>query len=116
MSVSTAAILLQTMSSESTSNIKLFTDALVDYVQKTGIDLSTNYFAGKLEQSDSLEAILQLIQEREGAFKKSHNSNRRLINYATRCVELLHAIPGTLDEGLGLPAVSYACHLVNLLT
>jgi hypothetical protein len=99
----------------STSNIKLFTDALTDYARITGIDLSTNPFAITLEQLDSLEAILQLLQEREKAFKKFRNKNRRLINYVTPCVEVLHAISETLGEALSLPAVSYACHQVNLL-
>jgi hypothetical protein len=100
----------------STSNFKWLTDALADYARTTGIDLSTNPFAGTLEQSDSLEDMLQLLQEREQAFKKFRNKNQGLINYVTPCVEVLHAISGTLGEALSLPAVSYACHLVNLLT
>jgi hypothetical protein len=100
----------------STSNIRLFTNALADYARITGIDPSTYPFAGTLEQSDSLETILQLLQEREKAFKKFRNRNRRLINYVTPWVEVLHAISGTLGEALSLPAVSYECHLVNLLT
>ena len=100
----------------STSNIKLFTDALADYARITGIDLSTNPFVGTLEQSDSLEDILQLLREREKAFKKFRNRKRRLINYVTPWVEVLHAFSGTLGEALSLPAVSYACHLLNLLT
>jgi hypothetical protein len=92
----------------STSNIRLFTNALADYARITGIDLSTYPFAGTLEQSDSLETILQLLQEREKAFKKFRNRNRRLINYVTPWVEVLHAISGTLGEALSLPAVSYA--------
>jgi hypothetical protein len=113
MLVSTAAILQAT---SSTSNIKLFTDALADYARITGIDLSTNPFAGTPEQSDSLNATLQLLQEREAAFKNIRNRNRRLINYVIPCVEVLHTISGTLGEALSLPAVSYTCHLVNLLT
>jgi hypothetical protein len=100
----------------STSNIKLFTDALADYAERTGIDLSTHPFADKLEQSDSLEAIHHLLQEREDAFKKFRNKNRRLIKYITPWVEVLHTISDTLGEALCLPAVSYACHLVTLLT
>ena len=97
----------------STSNIKLFTDALADYARITGVDLSTNPFASTLEQSDSLEAILQLLQERETAFKKFRKKYRRLINCVTPCFQALHVISGTLGEALSLPLVSYACHLVN---
>jgi hypothetical protein len=94
----------------------LFTDALADYAQITGIDLSTNSFADTLEQLDTVEDIVQLLREREKAFKEFRNRKRRLINYVTPCVEVLHAFSGTLGEALSLPAVSYACHLVNLLT
>lgn len=99
----------------STSNFKWLTDALADYALITGIDLATNPFAVTFEQSGSLEGIHQLLQEREKAFKKFRNTNRRLINYVTPCVEVLHAISETLGEALSLPAVSYAYHLVNLL-
>jgi hypothetical protein len=100
----------------STSNIKWLTDALADYALITGIDLSTNPFAISFEQSDFLEGIRQLLDEQEKAFKKFRNTNRRLINYVTPCVEVLHAISETLGEALSLPAVSYACHPVNVLT
>ena len=76
----------------STPNFKLYTDALADYTRITGIDLSKNPFAVALEQSDSLEAIRQLLQEREKAFKKFRNKNGRLINLVTPCVEVLHTI------------------------
>jgi hypothetical protein len=99
----------------STSNLEVFNDALADYAQRTGIDLSKHPFADKLEQSESLEDIHQLLQEREGAFKKFRNKNRRLINYITPWVDVLHIISGTLGEALSLPAVSYARHLLNLL-
>ena len=116
MLVSTAAILQTTSTSNIKSNIKLFTDALADYARITGIELSTYPFAGMPGQSDSLEDILQLLQKREEAFKDIRNRNRRLINYVTPCVKVLHTISGTLGEVLSLPAVSYTCHLVNLLT
>ena len=94
----------------------MFVDALADYARRTGIDLSTHPFADKLEQSDSLEAIRQLLQEWEKEFKKSGNRNRRLIEYVTPWVEVLNTISGSLGEALSLPVVSYACHLVNILS
>jgi hypothetical protein len=98
------------------ASFRLFTDSLADYTRITGIDLSKNPFAVKLEQSDSLETICQLLQEREYTFRRFRNRNRRLINSVTPCVEVLHTISETLGVALSLPAVSYTCHLVNLLT
>ena len=102
--------------SASSSNTKWLTDALTDYAQITGIDLSTNPFAAKLEQSNSIDDILQLLWEQEKEFKKFRNKYRRLLNCVNPCVRILHTISGTLGEALSIPAVSYACHLVNLIT
>jgi hypothetical protein len=50
----------------STVNIQLIIDdALADYAKITGIDLSDTPFATTFEQSNSPEAILQLLQGRE---------------------------------------------------
>ena len=100
----------------STNNIRLFNDAVADYKRRTGTDLSTHPFADKLEQSETLEDIRQLLQEREEAFKKFRNRKRRLIEFVTPWVGVLRTISGTLSEVLSLPAVSYGCHLVNFLT
>ena len=100
----------------SASNFKLFTKALADYTRITGIDLPTNPFADKLEQSHSPEDILRLLLERKEAFKKFRSRNRKLIDCITPCVEALHAISGTLGKALSLPAVSYTRYLVNRLT
>jgi hypothetical protein len=100
----------------STYNIELFNDALADYERRTGIGLSTHPFADKLEQLETLEDIHQLLREQEEGFKKYRNRNQRLIKSVTPWVEVLRTISGTLSEVLSLPAVSYACHLVNILT
>jgi hypothetical protein len=45
----------------------LILGALAEYANQTGIDLSQNPFAEKLRQSNTPEAILELLQEREKA-------------------------------------------------
>ena len=62
-------------------NVKLIIDALADYAKETGVDLSKNPFAAKLEQLMSPEDILQLLEEREKAFKEYREGNRRLTNF-----------------------------------
>jgi hypothetical protein len=56
--------------SSSSSNFQLIVDALADYARQTGIDLTKNSFAEKIEHSDSPDAILDLLQEREKAFRE----------------------------------------------
>jgi hypothetical protein len=97
----------------SSSNVQLIISALADYSKETGIDLSNNPFATALEQSDSPEAILQLLQKREKDFKEYRDGNRRLINCLSPAVKVLHAFSGILGEAVSL--VSYTFRLIDLL-
>ena len=98
----------------STSNVQLIIDALADYTKITGIDLSKNPFAVTLKQSDSSETILQLLHEREKAFKEYREGNRRLINCLSPAVTVIQAFSGIIGEAVSL--VSLTCHPVTHLT
>jgi len=98
----------------STDNVQLIIGALADYAQQTGIDLSKNPFAANLEQSNTLEAILQQLEEREKAFKDYRDDNRRLINFFKPAVKILHGFSGILSEMVGRVSRRYL--LVSLLT
>lgn len=104
-----------TSSTSPTPNVRLITDAFEKYAKITGKDLSKNPFAAALEQSDSPEAILELLQEREKAFKEYREGSRRLINSLSPVVNFLQAFSGILGEAVSL--VSHTCHwyLVTLL-
>jgi hypothetical protein len=91
----------------------LITDALVDYGKKTGIDLSNNPFAAAIERENSPRAILELLQEREKAFKDYREGNRKLISYLSPAVNVIQAFSGILGEAVSL--VSHTCHLITLL-
>ena len=95
-------------------NVKLIIVALADYAKETDVDLSTNTFVAKLEQSMSPGDILQLLEEWQKAFKEYRDGKRRLINCLNPAVKVLHRFSGILSEAAGL--VSRKCHLVGLLT
>jgi hypothetical protein len=80
---------------------------LADYAKITGIDLSKNPFAAVLEQSNSPEAILQLLQGREKAFKEYRDGDRRLISFLGPSVKVIQAFSGFFGEAVSL--VSYTC-------
>jgi hypothetical protein len=101
----------QTTSSPST--VQSIIDALADYTKVTGIDLSKNPFAAAIERSNSPEAILELLQEREKAFKEYRDGNRRLISCLGPAVKVIHLFSGILGEAASL--VSHTCHLATLL-
>jgi hypothetical protein len=99
----------------SISSIQSITNAaLADYAKVTGIDLSENPFATALEQSNSPgEAILQLLQEREKAFKDYRDGDRRLIRCLSPAVKVIQAFSGILGEADSL--VSHKDDLIPLL-
>ena len=113
MSSITQATSSTSQPASSISNIQLITNALADYAKITGIDLSSNPFAIALEQSSSPEEILQLIQEREKAFKEYRDGNRRLITSLSPAVRVIQAFSGILGEAVSL--VSYDDHHITLL-
>ncbi|KAN0113738.1 hypothetical protein V8E52_007391, partial [Russula decolorans] len=89
-------------------NFQLIIKALADYANLTGIDLTKNPFAEKIESSSSPEAILELLQEREKAFKEYREGNRRLISCLSPGVKVLHAFSGIAGEAVILVPFSPA--------
>ena len=87
----------------SSSNIQLIIDdALAEYTKITGIDLENNPFAAALEQSNSPDAILQLLQGREKDFREYRDGDRRLISCLSPAVKVLQAISGIMGEAAAL--------------
>jgi hypothetical protein len=95
-------------------NFQLIINALADYAKLTGIDLTKNPFAEKIELSISPEAILELLQEREKSFKEYRNGNRRLISCLSPAVKVVQSFSGILGEAVSLVNVTY--YPADLLT
>jgi hypothetical protein len=87
--------------SSSTSNSQLIIDALADYTNITGIDLSNNSFAAELELSNSPQGTLHLLQERMKASKVYQDGNQRLIDHLSSTAIILQAFSGVLGEVVG---------------
>ena len=87
----------------SASSIQLIIDdALSEYTKVTGIDLSNNPFATTLEQSNSPDAILQLLRGRENAFQEYRDGDRRLTSCLTPAVKVLQAFSGIMGQAVSL--------------
>ena len=98
-------------SGEATPSTSPIIDALADYAQETGIDLANDPVVAILKRSNSPQAVLQLLQEREKAFKEYRDGSRRLMNILTPVVKVLQALSGILDKAASLVSQSY--HYVN---
>jgi fungal STAND N-terminal Goodbye domain len=90
------------MTTASTSNFRLILDALDDYTKQTGIDLTKSPFAESLQNCDSPDSVLQLLQDRAQAFKDYRDGNHKLINWLGPVVQVLHGFTGILSEAAGL--------------
>ena len=89
----------------STSNFQLIVNAWAEYTKTTGkseIDPSKNSFATELEQSNSPETILQLLEGRAKAFTEFRDGNRRLINCLSPAVKVIRGLSGVLGPAASL--------------
>jgi hypothetical protein len=66
-------------------------------------------FAAAIERSNSLEAILQLLHDREKAFKEYRDSDRKLINWLRPAVKVIQVFSEIIGEVVS--QVSHTCHL-----
>ena len=89
------------MSSIATSPSKfqsIFDAALSDYAKQTGIDLTTCAFAQTLQNCDSADHILDLLQDKAKQFQAYRDGNRKLIDCLKPVVQVLHIVSGILGE------------------
>ena len=91
----------------STANFQLHINALADYAKLTGIDLTNNPFAEKIKHLNSPEAIFELLQEREKAFKEYRDVNRGLINCLGPAVKVFHTFSRIISDAVSLVSVTY---------
>jgi hypothetical protein len=96
-------------------NLQLITDALADYARRMGIDLSQNPFADEIQRSNTPDAILELLQQREKEFIKYREGNRTLINCFSPAVRVLHMFSGMLGEAVSLVSCTVSVLLFDLM-
>jgi len=101
---------INNMSSTTTTptNFRSILDAALDsYAEQTGIDLVDQASADRFGRCDTSEDVLQLLQERETAFKDFRNTNRKLINCLRPVVQVIHSLSGIFTEIAGLVSLRH---------
>lgn len=82
-------------------NFKAILDnALNDYTKQTGVDLSKYDFAKQLNDCGSPEDVLALLSDKAGQFREFREGNRKLINWISPIVHVVHLLSGFLGEAL----------------
>ena len=93
------------MSSTTTSsaNFQSILDAAFDaYAKQTGIDLLKHPSVDKLQDCRSPDDVLQILSERESAFKDHRDQYRKLIDRLRPVVQVVHGFSALLGEVAGL--------------
>jgi fungal STAND N-terminal Goodbye domain len=87
----------------SSTNFQSILNAALDsYAKQTGIDLSKHPSADKIQSCATSEDVLQLLQNREIAFKDYRDKHRKLINRLRPVIQVIHAFSGVLGEVAGV--------------
>ncbi|KAH9046070.1 hypothetical protein EDB84DRAFT_740815 [Lactarius hengduanensis] len=86
-----------------TSTFKaIFDNALKDYENKTGTNLTIHPLADKLRTCDSPDAVLNVLQEHVRAYEESRNGDQRLTKLLDPAIHILYLFSAALGEGVGL--------------
>ena len=75
--------------------------ALADYHEQIGVELDKHPFANELRGRDSPDDVLKLLEEKVNAFKVYREGNRKLINWISPVVRVIHVLSGVLGEAVG---------------
>jgi len=95
-------ILMSPMATSSSSFQPILDAALVNYRKQTKVDLTKHPSAEKLQNSSSLDDILQLVLERESSFNLYRDKHRKLIDSLRSIVQAVHAFSTISGEAAGL--------------
>jgi hypothetical protein len=87
------------LSSSSASRFQFILDgALEEYTKQTGDDLTTFDFVNQLERCRTPDEVIMLLREKARKFKEYRDGNRKLINWITPVVQVVHVFAGFFGE------------------
>ncbi len=89
--------------SSSTSTLQsLFEAALQSYEEQTRVRLIDHPLAQQLENCNSVESIISILQEQARAFTGVRREEGKVMKPLKRIVHVLHATSATLDGAMSL--------------
>ena len=77
----------------------IFDKALADYCAQIGVELDKHPFINELRGRDSPENVLKLLEDKANAFKVYRDGNRKLINWLSTLVRVIHTLSSILAAG-----------------
>jgi hypothetical protein len=76
--------------------------ALADYCDQIGVELDKHPFIAELRGRDSPDNILRLLEDKANAFKVYRDGNRKLINWLSPVVRVIHTLSSVLGQAVCL--------------
>ncbi|KAH8991483.1 hypothetical protein EDB86DRAFT_1607418 [Lactarius hatsudake] len=73
-----------------------------EHYSTIGVELNQHPFSDELRGRDSPDDVLKLLEDKANAFKVYRDGNRKLINWLSPVVKVVHALSGILGEAAGL--------------
>ena len=74
--------------------------ALADYREQIHVELDKHPFIDELQGRDSPDDVLKLLEEKAKAFKVYRDGNRKLINWLSPVLQVIHVLSGVLGEAV----------------
>ncbi|KAH9054742.1 hypothetical protein EDB87DRAFT_1580354 [Lactarius vividus] len=72
--------------------------ALADYSDQIDVELEKHPFADQLRDRDSPDDVLKLLEDKANAFRVYRDGSRKLINWLSPVVQVIHTLSGILGE------------------
>ena len=91
-----------TASSSSSRFQAMFEVAIKSYQKQTKKDLIAHPLTSQLQDCDSTNAILAILQDQVRQFDKSHSGDERLTKWLGPTVNVLNAFSATISGGVSL--------------
>ncbi|KAH8999592.1 hypothetical protein EDB86DRAFT_2828222 [Lactarius hatsudake] len=86
----------------STSFKPILDAALADYTNQVGIDLATHPLADGLQSCGSPYDVLKLLEDNANKFKDFRDGNRKLLNWLSPVVQIVHTLSAVLGASIAL--------------
>ena len=83
--------------------------ALDDYREQIGIALDKHPFADELRGRGSPDEILKLLEAKANAFQAYRDGNRKLINWLSPVVQVIHTLSGVIGQAVSANLIGRMC-------
>ena len=85
-----------------TSFQAILDNALHNYCEQIGVQLDKHPFTDELRGSNSPDDVVKLFEAKAEAFKVYRDGNRKLIQWLSPIVQVVHTLSGVLGQAVSL--------------